>query len=174
MGGGFSKEDNFCADLRRLQQRCGCSDKTCADVLQTFKKYLGVDAPKTFKSYDKKMKKLAGAEMLRLNGCPECKRHVYLPSDKTNFCPHVKADGTVCGAARFDEHGQARESVYYFPLTPRFKALMQLSEYRRMLQHEFLRPKNSKLMSDVYDSPAWKRLMGEVKYPNNRLGNINI
>ena len=40
-GGPFTKADNFCADLRRLQQRCGCSDVTCEDFLATFSKYFG-------------------------------------------------------------------------------------------------------------------------------------
>ena len=35
-----------------------------------------------------------------------------------------------------------------------------------MLQHEFLRPRNENLMSDVYDAPSWKDLMGEPVFPN--------
>ena len=86
-----------------------------------FKKYLGINVstPANFRKYDSKMRKEAGAELLRLNGCPHCKTHVYLPSDKSTCCPHVKDDGSVCGHPRFDEAGKPLEvskylSVFYF------------------------------------------------------------
>lgn len=109
VGGPFSKDDNFCADLRRLQQRSGCSNTTCEDFLTTFRKYLGIKAPKNWKSYDKKMHEVAGAEMLRLNGCPKCGKHVYLPESKAITCPHVQANGAVCGEPRYDENGKPKE-----------------------------------------------------------------
>lgn len=103
-GGPFRKSDKICADLRRLQTRSGCSDVACADILSTFKKYLGIDAPTNFRQYDKKMRKYAGAQLLRLNGCPKCKRHVYLPSDKDKNC-------RLCGHSRYDEKGLPLEVV---------------------------------------------------------------
>lgn len=39
-----------------------------------------------------------------------------------------------------------------------------------MCQHETSRRHNPDLITDVYDSPAWKRLMGPATYPNKRLG----
>jgi hypothetical protein len=39
-----------------------------------------------------------------------------------------------------------------------------------MCQHEFLRPSNPDLLTDVYDGTAWKEFMGTCKYPNDRLG----
>ena len=39
-----------------------------------------------------------------------------------------------------------------------------------MCQHEFLRPSNPDLLTDVYDGTAWKEFMGPCKYPNDRLG----
>lgn len=109
VGGPFTEEDNFCADLRRLQQRSGCSDAACDDIVRTFQKYLGIDAPKNFRSYDKSMQQAAGAKMLRLNGCPSCKRHVYLPTDKEQCCPRIKANGSVCGHPRYDDEGKPLE-----------------------------------------------------------------
>lgn len=47
---------------------------------------------------------------------------------------------------------------------------MRAPVYQRMLQHEFSRPRNKDLMSDVYDSPSWKEFMGAAVYPNNRIG----
>ena len=182
-GGPFTKADNFCADLRRLQQRCGCSDVACDDFLSTFAKYFGgVQTPKNFRDYDKKMRKEAGAQMLRLNGCVHCKKHVFLPTDKSKECP-------LCGHSRYDDQGQPREvrivldlnefsyilfpclqRVFYFPMKRRLEALLRVPSYSKMLQHEFSRPKNDHLMSDVYDSPAWKTFMGEAVFPNNRIG----
>ena len=161
--GPFTEADNFCADLRLLQQRSGCTDKTCEDIAQTFSKYFGGCAQLNFKSYDKKMQKVAGAKMLRLNGCPDCKQHVFLPSDKSISCP-------ICGSDRFKADGKPKEQVYYFPLKSKLKALFRTPGYKRMLQHEFFRPRNEDLMSDVYDAPSWKNFMGEVTYPNNRIG----
>ena len=56
VGGGLTKEDMLCVDIRRLQQRSGCSDVTCKEVLQMFKQYLG-DLPTGFRSVDKKCRR---------------------------------------------------------------------------------------------------------------------
>lgn len=130
--------------------------------MRTFSKYLG-GVGFNFKAYDKKMQQVAGAKMLRLNGCPQCKKHVYVPSSKRKSCPR-------CGAARFDTDGNAKELVYYFPVASKLKALMKTPSYKKMLQHEFFRPRNKEVMTDVYDAPAWQEFMGEVTYPNNRIG----
>ena len=64
------------------------------------------------------------------------------------------------------------QRVFYFPLEPKLKALLSTPAYRSMCQHEFFRPKphNTNLMYDVYDSEAWKKLMGPCVFPNNRIG----
>ena len=165
VGGPFTKEDMFCVDLRRLQQRCGCSDATCKEILKTFGGYLRMDTPKSLKKCDKKLHAAAGAQVLRLNGCPSCNKTVFLPDDPAVSCPYVKADGTVCGHARSD-----MEQVFYFPITSKLQALLSLPKYRSMIQHESLRGDADDLMSDVYDSPAWKEFMGKAVYPNNRVG----
>ena len=165
VGGPFTKQDMFCVDIRRLQQRSGCSDATCKEILKVFSKYLGIDTPTNLKSCDKKLHKTAGAQVLRLNGCPKCNKTVLHPDDPVTHCPYVDSGGTVCGHPRSD-----MEEVFYFPLTSKLKALLSLPKYKSMIQHEFLRSKTPGLMSDVYDSPAWKDFMGEVVYPNNRIG----
>ena len=50
--------------------------------------------------------------------------------------------------------------MFYFPITPRLCKLLELDSFRQSLQHEYQRPRNSKYMSDVYDSPAWIKFMG--------------
>ena len=148
--------------MRLLQKRCGCSDKTCDDVVRTFSKYLG-GVGFNFRAYDQKMQQVAGAKMLRLNGCPCCKKHVYVPWSKRKSRPR-------CGTARFDTDGKPKELVYYFPVRSKLKALLKTPSYKRMVQHEFFRPRNEEVMSDVYDAPAWRDFMGAVVYPNNRIG----
>ena len=127
VGGPFTKADELCVDLRRLQQRSGCSDKTCDDILRTFSKYLSLDAPINFRKQDKKLQEFAGATVLRLNGCPRCNKHVYLPTDGDASCPYVftKSDlndesvtidaveGEVCGHNRYDENGKALEVIHH-------------------------------------------------------------
>lgn len=110
VAGPFTKADNICVDLRRLQHRSKCSDNTCADALRTFAKYLGF-APNNFRKCDNKIKKAAGASMIRLDGCVGCDRYVYRPGEKLAHCPRVKEDGSLCLHPRFDEQGQPHEVV---------------------------------------------------------------
>ena len=98
----------FCADLRKIQQRSKCTESLCADVVLTLVKYLNV-TPRNFRKYDKQMQSAADINFLRLNGCNGCKNYVYLPSDPRRVCPWVKEDGSVCGSLRFDVQGKAVE-----------------------------------------------------------------
>ena len=47
---------------------------------------------------------------------------------------------------------------------------MRVPAYRKMLLHEFLRPHNEHLMSDIYDAPAWKEFMGRATLEVTRIG----
>lgn len=116
-----------------------------------------------FKGFDKEMKQEAGVSFLRLNGCPSCDNHIYMPDDRRAICPK-------CGNERFDASGKALETFLYFPLKPRLHALLQTQRYVEMIQHEYTRPSNPNIMADVYDSPEWQRLMGPATYPNDRMG----
>ena len=107
--GPFTKADELCVDLRRLQQRCKCSDATCDEILRTLSKYLSLGDTTNFRKCDKKMHDMAGTTVLRLNGCPKCNKHVYLPTDKESSCPHVNEDGQVCGHSRYDADGKPLE-----------------------------------------------------------------
>ena len=40
VGGPFTQEDEFCVSIRRLQQRTGCTDATCDDIIKTFRKVI--------------------------------------------------------------------------------------------------------------------------------------
>lgn len=62
------------------------------------------------------------------------------------------------------------QRVFFFPLKARMKALLSTPKYWEMCQHEFTRPRNPHILSDVYDGTAWKSFMGECTYPNRRLG----
>ena len=55
----------------------------------------------------------------------------------------------------------------------RLEALFKVDTYKSMCQHEFERQvhcKDPDIMSDVYDSDAWKTFMGPAVSPNNRIG----
>ena len=62
------------------------------------------------------------------------------------------------------------QRVFYFPLAPRLRSLLSLKQYWGMCQHEFHRPSNDQMFTDVYDSPDWKKFMGPCTYPNKRVG----
>ena len=68
------------------------------------------------------------------------------------------------------ETGKPFEVVYYFPLKPKLQALFKQPVYKKLLRHEFERPKNDELMTDVYDSPEWKKTMGPPSSPPKRVG----
>ena len=59
----------------------------------------------------------------------------------------------------------------YFSICEQLKALLQMSGFRELLEHERLRlraPAN--IMADTYDSPVWKKFMGRPGYPCSRIG----
>ena len=103
--------EQFCSDLRRLQQRRKCTDTICADIVLTLGKYLNVNLV-NFRSNDNKMQKAAGVSFLRLNGCVRCHKFVYLPQDQRTHCPQVLEGGVVCGHPRFDGEGHAFEVLF--------------------------------------------------------------
>ena len=163
--------EKFCRDVRDLQRRTNCSDATVIDFIATFGKYLKCSTPEIdFKKFDVKMQSRAGVGFLILHGCVKCDKFVFTPDDKRTHCPYVKPDGEVCGGDRFDADGKPIERVFYFPLRPKLAALLGTAKYHSMCQHEFERPHNSNLFTDVYDGTAWREFMGDATYPNKRLG----
>lgn len=60
--------------------------------------------------------------------------------------------------------------MFYFPLKNKLKSLLRLPAYQRLLNHEFERPRNPGMMTDVYDSPAWTECMGPASIPAKRIG----
>lgn len=50
--------------------------------------------------------------------------------------------------------------VYYYPLTEQLKTLMQLPEYRELLLYESRRSRSDAWISDVYDTPRWRKIAG--------------
>ncbi len=58
-------------------------------------------------------------------------------------------------------------------MKPKLRALLGIKKYRDMCQHEYTRPKNKDLITDVYDGQAWSNFMGECKFPNDRIGLVS-
>ena len=106
VGCGFTKEDMFCVNLRRVQQRSGCSDVTCKDFLETFAKLLNIGAVKSLHQCDELIQEASGARVLRLHGCVGCHQHVWHPNDKETHCTH-------CGYARYKIDGKPFEVCMY-------------------------------------------------------------
>ena len=65
------------------------------------------------------------------------------------------------------------QRVFYFPLKPKLSALLQIKKYYEMCQHEFTRPRNADLITDIYDGEAWKEFMGPCHNPNDRIGLVS-
>ena len=96
----------FCRDLRKVQMRTKCSDKTCNDFIRTFGPRLPFEPPRLVWSCDSQLHKLSGMTMLVLNGCIGCNQYVFLPTEQRNSCPR-------CGANRFNESGQPYEVILF-------------------------------------------------------------
>lgn len=47
---------------------------------------------------------------------------------------------------------------------------MRIRKFMQLLQHEYRRPRRRNMMTDVFDSPAWKSFMGEPSFPCERIG----
>merc|ERR1712224_24043 len=122
----------------------------------------GIKCSKSLDAVDKKMAQAAGCSFLRLNGCPECRHHVYGQGDERTHCPHVNEKHEVCGKPRHGERGVPFEEVFYFPLIPRLRALLRTKQFRKLIQHEIERPCNPSILSDIYDSPAWEKFAGQA------------
>ena len=61
------------------------------------------------------------------------------------------------------------QEVFYFPITPRLKALLATKQFRKLIEHENDRPRNSRLVTDVYDTQAWRELAGTASRPIQRI-----
>ena len=62
------------------------------------------------------------------------------------------------------------QRVFYFPIKPRLQKLLKIPAYNQWLQHEFDRPRNKALVTDVYDTKAWHQYMGTPTFPCSRVG----
>ena len=62
------------------------------------------------------------------------------------------------------------QRAFYFSIRERLRAFLRVSGFRELLEHERLRPRAENIMTDTYDSPAWKNFMGEPGSPCSRIG----
>ena len=62
------------------------------------------------------------------------------------------------------------QEIFYFPLTPRLKALLRTQQFRKCIEHENERPSVDELITDIYDTPAWKEFVGPPTIPIARIG----
>ncbi len=69
-----------------------------------------------------------------------------------------------------DKHLPFLQSVFYFPLREKLKALMKVRAFMLLIQHEYTRPRNPNFMTDVFDSPAWQEFMGAPSFPCEHIG----
>lgn len=102
---GWQKDidrQEFVKNVRKVQHRTNCTTKTFLEFIHLFEQYVDGQLPKDFVKADKNLKEAAGIDVVELNGCNACHRHVYGPDDKRAECP-------FCGASRYDAKGKAQE-----------------------------------------------------------------
>ena len=63
------------------------------------------------------------------------------------------------------------QKVFFFPLRERLVALLRVPIFRKMLEYEYRRqkPRNDKIISDVYDGQAWHGFVGSATAPLERI-----
>ena len=80
--------------LRQVQRSTGCTTKTLKETFRSVQKFSGINervsVPEAAAAADKNLLKTSGAWRIRLDGCVGCHGHVFLPSEKTIFCPECR------------------------------------------------------------------------------------
>lgn len=153
----LATEDRVIIQLRMLQNKTNCATSTLQEAVDILQPHLRCKSFGSFAKMDAKMSASSGAESLALHGCVGCHMHVFHPNDPDGRCP-------LCNHPRFSG-GKPNEVCWYFPLRVRLEKLLQLPQFRKFLQHEFVRPKNPDYMSDVYDAPYWLKMAGNNRPP---------
>ena len=106
----------FFHEVRVLQRRTRCSNFVCNEFVKAYKKFSPTPVKSTIHEFDNKAKHAAGCNYIILHGCPNCNRHVYLPTDKERTCPFVNEDGSICGHPRFNGRGKPLEVFLFYLL----------------------------------------------------------
>ena len=59
-------------------------------------------------------------------------------------------------------HTPLHQVCWFFPLKDQLRAMLQVPAYRELLHHEWRRGRcnNRNIMSDVYDTPRWEKVVG--------------
>ena len=87
----------------------------------------------------------AGANVIFLHGCVgECGKKVWGLEDAGTVCE-------FCGTNRFDDKGNPREFIIWFPLAERLKSLLQCDQYVEALRWEHERKKNAAYITGLYN-----------------------
>ena len=160
--------DEIWLALLKGQRLSGCTTKTLHIMRKVLKPFLVVPEKKNTKSEKQTEKELfeqSGAQLIKLHGCigQTCSHIFVVPQDKNTHCP-------LCGQCRYNEKGEPNEVCFYLPLREQLRSLLRIPIYRRLLLHEWRRPKPRNLMSDVYDAPRWKEKMGPPTEKLERIG----
>ena len=166
-------------DLLNVQSECKLSCRQTKRVKKLLEKYSTEEVD--LKAAQKEALHQGGVKLVILHGCigQEC-GHVYGPGDNRAVCPQ-------CGESRyFANSTKPKEMVYHFPIRERLEALLKLKTFRHLLevsfflymhtyissihllfifsrfwQYERVRKRNPDgIISDVFDTPMWKKKMG--------------
>ena len=115
-------------EVRCLQHKCKLSTLQAEAVSDLIQTKCGGKKPNLRKA-DRVMTNESGVQKIPLHGCvgQGC-QHVYGPRYKRVRCPD-------CNHPRYKGNGKTpNEVTYYFPIRERLKALLQLPNFRKLLQ----------------------------------------
>ena len=181
--------------LRQVQRGCGgCNTTTLKKIFTAVQPFLNVSNIVNTTS-DAELKDKGDAVVLELHGCVHCDDFVFKPDDTRLRCPKCdhprfnsnKKPNEVCAVCLFFFYLANFWSNYlimfgvlfvlfmqvfwYFPLKHQLAALLKNESYRELLMHETRRKSCAGRMSDVYDTPRWKKVAGR---PTKKLSRVVI
>ena len=170
--------------LRTAQRTSGCTTKTLATIEAALRPIF-LQRHGGALNEDHVLLSKANAVLLQIHGCVGCDAFVFVPSDRRIRCPR-------CAHPRFNEDHKPNEVrgekyallcvcmhvsmhyfllrqyvcrlqvFWYFPLEHQINQLLKNKKYTYALKYEGRRSQNDRYMSDVYDSPRWQEVAGNM------------
>ena len=141
-----------------LKVNCDLSNNQLQRIVNVYHPKESVFVNKMIREEFRFQKKSKGVTYHRLHGCVTCDSFLWTHDE--NFpCDNCGDQG-----GRYDENGDPKEEVFYFPILPRLESMYLDPEWRKSIEYPDSRPRrdNPNSRSDVFDGTEYRRLRDGV------------
>ena len=153
------KSSSHLSRLIGLKVKCDLSNKQLQHVLDLYRPGESAFLAKLLTQQLRVQKQSKGVDCYRLNGCVTCDSFIWSHNEDIP-CPN-------CGDqdGRYDDSGDPRQEVFYFPVLPRLEAMYRDAEWRKTLEYPEKRPnrRDRRSRSDIFDGTEYRRLRSGVQ-----------